>query len=165
MKLFKLFFFLLTFSLASGLNAQKTLPSVKIKNLNGETIDIQDYAKNGKITVLSFWATWCSPCKRELDAIADVYEDWQEEFDVELVAITIDNARALAKVKPMVKSKGWEYTILSDAKEDLKRALNFQTIPMTFLIDQKGNIVYTHNGYNSGDEYELEDKIKTLAGK
>ena len=150
---------------ATTLSAQKTLPSVNVKTLDGKAIDIQQFAKNGKITVLSFWATWCSPCKRELDAIADVYEDWQEDYDMELVAVTIDNARALSKVKPMVASKGWEYTILSDVNEDLKRALNFQTVPMTFLIDQDGNIVYTHNGYNSGDEYELEDKIKALAGK
>ncbi|MEO1514623.1 MAG: TlpA disulfide reductase family protein [Bacteroidota bacterium] len=165
MKFLKSFLLLMCIAIATGLSAQKTLPSVEVKTLNGETINIQEFAKNGKITVFSFWATWCSPCKRELDAISEIYEDWQEEFDMELVAITIDDPRALAKVKPMVKSKGWQYTILSDVKEDLKRSLNFQTIPMTFLIDQKGNIVYTHNGYAPGDEYELEDKIKALAGK
>ena len=65
----------------------------------------------------------------------------------------------------MVETKGWEYTILSDANEDLKRALNFQTVPMTFLLDQEGKIVYTHSGYNPGDEFELEDKIKELSEK
>lgn len=148
------------------LSAQnKTLPEVSVKNLDGETINIKDFATNGKITVLSFWATWCHPCKRELDAIADLYPDWQEEYDMELVAITIDDARSLRKVKPMVASKGWEYTVLSDVNEDLKRALNFQTVPMTYLIDQNGNIIYEHNSYTPGDEYELEDKIKKLAGK
>ncbi|MEL6863429.1 MAG: TlpA disulfide reductase family protein [Bacteroidota bacterium] len=159
-KLLALFF---AFSFSASLLAQQSLPDVNIKTLKGETVNIQDYGKNGKITVLSFWATWCSPCKKELDAIAEVYPDWQEEYDMELVAITIDNSRALPKVGPMVKSKGWEYIILSDVKEDLKRALNFQTVPTTFLIDQNGNIVDVHNGYVSGDEYELEDKIKKLA--
>ena len=143
----------------------KTLPSINIKNLNGKSVDIQDYAKNGKITVLSFWATWCHPCKRELDAIADLYPDWQEDYDMELVAITIDDARSMRKVKPLVETKGWEYIILSDSNEDLKRALNFRTVPMTLLLDQKGNIVYEHNSYSPGDEDELEDKIKVLAGK
>jgi cytochrome c biogenesis protein CcmG/thiol:disulfide interchange protein DsbE len=144
---------------------QKTLPSVEVKTLNGKTINIQEFANNEKITVLSFWATWCSPCKKELDAIADIYPDWQEEYDAELVAITIDTQRALAKVKPMVESKGWEYTILSDANQKLQQALNFQTIPQTFLLDKDGNIIYSHSGYVPGDEYELEDKIKAAAEK
>ncbi len=153
----------LAFFLANGLLAQKTLPKVDVKTLDGETVNILEYAENGKITVLSFWATWCSPCKKELDAIAEYYGEWQEAYDMELVAITIDNARALPKVKPMATSKGWEYTILSDAREELRRALNFQTVPMTFVLDQRGNIVYSHNGYNPGDEFELEDKIRELA--
>ncbi|MCP3933167.1 MAG: TlpA family protein disulfide reductase [Bacteroidetes bacterium] len=143
--------------------AQKSVPSVEVKTLNGKTVNLLDYASNGKITVISFWATWCSPCKKELDAIADIYEDWVEEFDMELVAVTIDTRRALAKVKPMVESKGWEYEILSDVNNASQQAFNFQTIPQTILIDQTGSIIYTHNGYVPGDEYELEDEIKKLA--
>ncbi len=151
--------FLMLGSLAFG---QKSLPSVEVKTLDGQTIDIQQYARNGKITVISFWATWCSPCKKELSAIAEVYEEWQEAYDMELVAITIDTQRALAKVKPMVEASGWTYTILSDANQQLRNALNFQTIPQTFLIDKEGNIVYSHSGYVPGDEFELEKKIKEL---
>ncbi len=165
----KLILLLAILSTATFANAQKgakkTLPNLAIKSLNGESVNIQKYAQNGKITVISFWATWCHPCKRELDAIADFYPDWQEAYDVELVAITIDDARSLQKVKSVVETKGWEYTILSDVNEDLKRAMNFQTVPMTFLLDQEGNIVYEHNSYTPGDEYELEDKIKALAKK
>ena len=169
MKFTKLILLLAIFSISTFATAQngvkKTLPDVSIKNLDGESVNIQKYAQDGKITVISFWATWCHPCKRELDAIADLYPDWQEEFDVELVAITIDDARSMRKVKPIVETKGWEYTVLSDVNEDLKRSMNFQTVPMTFLLDQEGNIVYEHNSYTPGDEYELEDKIKALAAK
>jgi cytochrome c biogenesis protein CcmG/thiol:disulfide interchange protein DsbE len=155
----------ITTSIFAQENKQKTLPSIDVKTLNGKTVNIQEYAENGKITILSFWATWCSPCKKELDAIAEIYPDWQEEYDAELVAITIDTQRALAKVKPMVESKGWEYTVLSDANQKLQQALNFQTIPQTFLLDKEGNIIYSHSGYVPGDEYELEDKIKAAAEK
>ena len=141
---------------------QKSIPSAEVKTLDGQSVDIQEYAQNGKITVISFWATWCSPCKKELDAIADLYDEWQEAYNIELVAITMDTQRALAKVKPMVESKGWPFVILSDANQVLRNALNFQTIPQTFLLDQEGNIVYTHSGYVPGDEYELEEKIKAL---
>lgn len=141
----------------------KKFPEAKLKSLDGKSVEISDYVGNGKITVISFWATWCSPCKRELDAIADVYADWQEDYNMELLAITIDDARGMAKVPGMVASKNWEYTVLSDQKKTLMQSLNFQTVPQTFLLDQKGNIVYTHSGYNPGDEYELEDKIKALS--
>ncbi len=163
MKFLQLFTLVFLFAFTQSADAQKSLPEVSIKNLDGKSVDIQDYAKNGKITVLSFWATWCSPCKKELDAIAEIYPDWQEEYDAEVVAITIDTRRALAKVRPMVESKGWEYDILSDVNQELQQALNFQTVPQTFLIDQDGNIVYEHSGYVPGDEFELEDKIKELA--
>ncbi len=165
MKLFNILSIVFALCLASSLSAQTTLPNVTIKNLKGKSINVQDFANNGKITVFSFWATWCSPCKKELDAIAEVYPDWQEEYDVELVAITVDNARALPKVPGMVESKQWDYIILSDVKQELQRALNFQSVPQTFLIDKNGNIVYSHTGYVSGDEYELEDKIKALVRK
>jgi peroxiredoxin len=142
-----------------------TLPSVNIKSLDGKTVNIQDFVGKGKVTVISFWATWCSPCKRELDAIADIYPDWQDEYDVELLAITIDDARGVAKVPAMVAAKGWDYTVLSDSKQELQRALNFQTVPQTFLLNAKGEVVYTHSGYSPGDEFELEEEIKKAAGK
>lgn len=148
-----------------SLFSQNAMPSVEVKTLDGQTVNIQDYANNGKITILSFWATWCSPCKKELDAIADMYEEWQEDYDVELLAITIDTQRALAKVPGMVESKGWEYTILSDANQRLQQALNFQTVPQTFVLDAEGGIAYSHSGYLPGDEYELEDIIKELTEK
>ncbi len=142
-----------------------TLPSVNIKSLDGKTVNIQDFVGKGKVTVISFWATWCSPCKRELDAIADIYPDWQDEYGVELLAITIDDARGVAKVPAMVAAKGWDYTVLSDSKQELQRALNFQTVPQTFLLNGEGEIVYTHSGYSPGDEFELEEEIKKAAGK
>ena len=155
--------FILAFSTSTSPVNQ--LPSIELKKLTGESVDLRSYAENGKVTVISYWATWCSPCKRELDAIADVYPDWQEDYNMELLAITIDDARALAKVRPMVQSKGWEYEILSDTRQASQQALNFQTIPQTFVVDTEGNIVYSHNGYKPGDEYELEDKLAELAGK
>jgi cytochrome c biogenesis protein CcmG/thiol:disulfide interchange protein DsbE len=132
--------------------------------LEGKTVNIQDYVGKGKPVVFSFWATWCIPCQKELDIIADMYPEWQDK-GVELLAITIDDARQLAKVPGMVASKGWEYTVLSDSKQQLQRAMNFQAVPQTFLVDGAGNIVYAHSGYQAGDEIELEDKILDLLGE
>ena len=155
---------LLSFSfLFLAVHAQdKSLPSVNVKTLEGQTVDMQDFAKNGKITVISFWATWCAPCKKELDAIADVYVDWQDDYDMELVAVSIDTRRAAATIPALVATKGWEYEVLIGKQTELMNAFNFQTIPQTVLVDQAGNIVYRHSGYVPGDEFELEDKIIAL---
>lgn len=142
--------------------AQKTLPSANVKTLEGQTINIQELGKSGKITVISFWATWCSPCKKELDAIKDYYEEWQEKYGVELVAISVDDARSAAKVPAMVKEKEWAYRILLDPARELQTAANIQAVPHTFVLDQSGNIVFEHNGYTPGDELELEELFKEL---
>lgn len=136
---------------------ENEFPPIKVKSLDGKSVNVQDYVGQGKVTVVSFWATWCSPCKRELDAIAEIYPDWKDAYDIDFLAITIDDARGFAKVPAMVASKGWEYTILADTKQELQRALNFQSVPQTFVLDETGKIIYTHSGYNPGDEEELED--------
>jgi cytochrome c biogenesis protein CcmG/thiol:disulfide interchange protein DsbE len=156
--LFAFLALLCTISLA----AQKTLPSANIKTLEGQTINVQELGKTGKITVISFWATWCSPCKKELDAIKDYYEEWQEKYGVELVAISVDDARSAAKIPAMVKEKGWDYRILVDQSKELQTAANIQAVPHTFVLDQNGNIVFEHNGYTPGDELELEELFKEL---
>ena len=165
MRFIKLLTVLFVFGCSTVLMAQKQVPSVALKTLDGQNVNLEDYASNGKITVLSFWATWCKPCQAELDAIADMYPDWQDEYNMEMVAITIDTRRQLAKVGPLVESKQWDYTILSDANNELRYALGFQSIPQTYVLDQDGKIVYEHSGYVPGNEYELEEVVAKLAGK
>ena len=141
---------------------KKTLPEVTISDMNGTKVNIADYAKNNKITVISFWALWCAPCKKELNNIKDMYADWQSEYGMELIALSIDDVRNTAKVKSYVNGQAWDYIVLLDKNQDTKRAMNFQTIPYTLLLDQNGEIVYSHSSYVEGDEFILEDEIKAL---
>ena len=154
-----LFFILVAISPLKG---QDQLPQAEIKSLEGQNVEFKEVVESGKVTIISFWATWCAPCKKELDAISDIYEEWQEKYDVELIAISVDDARAAAKVKPMVSEKGWPYRIFVDTNQSLMRSLHFQTVPYTVLIDSNGKIVYTHSGYLPGDELDLEEKVAAL---
>ncbi len=160
-----LFFFTIcnaAFSNDSTKKNQNTVPSINVKTLDGETVDIQSYIKKGEITIISFWATWCGPCIKELDNINDVYEEWQQKYGCNLVAVTIDDTRNLPKVKPFVTGRAWPYTILTDENKDLARAMNVNNPPLIILVDKEGNIVYTHNGYSEGAEFELEEAMKKL---
>ena len=141
---------------------QDKFPSLTVKDMQGKSVATEDILQDGKVKVFSFWATWCAPCKKELDAISEVYEDWQDEYNMDLYAVSVDNARAIAKIKPMVASKNWPFEILIDANQDFMRNLQFQSIPFTCLVDGEGNIVYKHSGYIPGDEFELEDEIAKL---
>lgn len=148
----------------SQLSAQ-VFPQAELKTLDGETVNTGDYLDDDKITIVSFWATWCHPCKKELSAITEYYADWQAECNVQLIAVSIDNERSLPKAATTVETNGWDYIVLSDAKQELMKQLNFQTIPQTFLLDKDGNIVYDHNGYEDGDEAKLGELITQLAAK
>ncbi|MBT3621977.1 MAG: TlpA family protein disulfide reductase [Flavobacteriales bacterium] len=144
--------------------AQKsTLPSLNVKTLDGSNINITTIENSDNPIVISFWATWCKPCKKELNTIAEVYEDWQDETGVKLVAISIDDTRSMAKVAPYVNASDWDYEVYLDPNGDLKRAMGVSTVPHTFLLNSKKEIVWQHKGYVDGDEDELLEQIEKLS--
>lgn len=139
-----------------------SLPEITLKNIDGKDVKLSDYGANQKITVISFWATWCKPCIKELKNMNVLLEDWVDNYNMELVAISLDDSRNAGKVKPTVNALNWDFDVLLDPNGELQRAMNVANPPVTFLVNQSGHIVYTHTGYVEGDEYDLEDHIKEL---
>jgi|TARA_B100001093_G_scaffold305440_1_gene291362 thiol-disulfide isomerase/thioredoxin len=153
-----LFFIIITTTYSQN----KLLPSVDVKTINGKSININSIENNEMPIVINFWATWCKPCKKELNNIAEVYDEWQDETGVKIIAISIDDTRSMSKVVPYVNSVGWEYEVYLDPNGDLKRAMGVSTVPHTFLLNSKKEIVWQHRGYVDGDEDELFDEIQNL---
>ncbi len=154
--------FIVAFLAIVGIAQAQKLPAVTLKDINGKTVQTDQLSNDGKPFIISFFATWCKPCNRELSAISEVYADWQDETGVKVIAVSIDQAQNINKVKPLVDSNGWEYDVLLDPNSDFKRALGIQMIPYVLIVDGQGNIVYKHNGYTDGAETELIEKVREL---
>jgi cytochrome c biogenesis protein CcmG/thiol:disulfide interchange protein DsbE len=151
--------------LCNGLFAQFQkfqLPASNIKNVKGEMVNTSNFENDGKPMIINFWATWCAPCKKELNAISEVYPDWVEETGVKLIAISVDDARSEARVLPYINGADWDYEVYIDTNADFKRAMNVNNVPHTFLVDGNGNVVWQHNNYAPGDEDELFEQVKSL---
>ena len=160
----KVLFLIASLFLSTSIFAQtQSLPSTSVRNINGKQISFNDAFEKGKVTLVSFWATWCVPCKQEIKNIKTKLPDWKKEVDFNYMTVSIDDARATAMVKTYAKSQGWDFPVLLDPNSDLKRSLIFQNVPFTLIVDKNGKIVYQHKGYEEGSENELFKKVKELA--
>jgi thiol-disulfide isomerase/thioredoxin len=150
--------------LAVAARAQSTeLPDTQIKDLaSGKKIAFNEAFEPGKVTLVSFWATWCVPCKKEIKNIREQMAEVKQEADFNFVTVSIDESRAEGLVRSYAKSQGWDFPYYIDPNSDLKRSLNFQTVPFTIIVDKNGKIVYMHSGYEEGGEHEVFARIKEL---
>ncbi len=162
----KMFLCLLTLMMVTAQTAQAQLPAVTLKTIDGKVVRTDTLSNNGKPFIIDFFATWCKPCNRELDAISEVYEDWQKETGVKIFAVSIDQAQNINKVKPLVDNHGWDYDVLLDPNSEFKLAMGIPgAIPYTLIVDGKGQVVYRHNGYIEGAEQELIAKVRELTAQ
>lgn len=151
--------------LATSVLRAQDLPNTQIKDVNtGKKVAFNQIIEKGKVTVISFWATWCVPCKKEIKNISLKLPEWKKEADFNYITMSIDEARAEGLVRTYALSQGWNFPYYIDPNSDLKRSLNFQSVPFTLIVDKEGKIAFKHIGYEEGGEAEVFAKVKELAG-
>jgi peroxiredoxin len=161
MKINLLFLFIIL-----GINyssAQTELPDLTLKNLAGEEVLLRRLSEE-KPVVVSLWATWCVPCVRELDTISEEYAILNEEEGFTLYAISVDDQRSVRRVKPAVLGKGWEFEVLLDTNNDLRRFLGNPTIPLTLIV-KDNEIVFRHSSFSPGAEQQLYEAYRKISGE
>lgn len=133
-----------------------------LRDINGKQVSLADY--KDQVVLMSFWATWCGPCKEEMPHLQKLYEAKKDEGFV-VLSISTDDARSASKVKPWIKKNQYTFPVLLDKESKVIAQYNpSKTLPFTVIVDQKGAIVKVHSGYNPGDEKELEEVVVGLLG-
>ncbi len=157
---------LLGFCLATALSlpttsrTQSQLPTLRLTDLNGKPVEVQQVVQQHRYTLIVWWATWCVPCRKELQELKKVYTRWKQQYDVEVIAISVDDARGLNRAKAYARAQGWQWLALFDPQQQSMRAVGFRTVPFAILVDQNGNIIKRKQGYMEGDEQIWENAMK-----
>ena len=139
------------------------IPSVKVENAKGAQVNTSSLVNHKTPMIISFWATTCKPCIRELDAINEQLPDWLEEAKFRVVAVSTDDSRSTAKARALAEGHGCDdFIMLYDKNQEFMRAMNVSLTPQVYVVDADGKIVYSHTGYAPGSELELLKAIKKL---
>ncbi len=139
-------------------------PNVAVKDQAGKVVRTAELVDGKPPFIVTFWSMTCKPCIKELDAIYNNIEDWKDEADFRVVAVSTDDARSLSRARSLASSRGWAeaYTMIYDDNQDFKRALNTNATPQVFIFDKNGKQVYSHTGYVPGAEEEYFEKVLDL---
>jgi len=119
---------------------------------------------NGKPTLVLFWLTTCYPCRLEMKAIAEKYDQWRAQENFNIVAISTDWDKNYDSFVKMVNENKWPWESYRDINREFRRIMpgELNGLPQSFIFDKNGEIAYHSRKYRTGDEDKIFDKIKSL---
>lgn len=146
--------------LTLSLLAADSMPDFRLPNMAGENVSLTSLLGEGPI-IIDFWADYCQPCKVAMPYLQELLEKYE---DLKVVLISIDAPRAQNRAKNYLRSRNYDFISLFDPERSLASRLNVSNPPHTFIIDQEGEIVYSHVGFEPGTEKVYEGYIRELLG-
>jgi peroxiredoxin len=144
-------------------SAGAEISDFSLKDVDGRTRSLSEFlGKN--VVVISFWATWCEPCKKEMVQLNQLYLAYKDK-GLMVISISMDEPETQGEVRPYIKQREYTYPILLDTETQVTNQLNpRRSAPLTLIIDRGGKIVWTHESYVPGDEKLLEEQILKSLG-
>lgn len=128
-----------------------------LRSLSGDNLRLSEQL--GEVVILNFWATWCGPCRQEMPLLDEIHSKYRRAGLV-LLSINIDeHAEAAAE---MAKTLGVSYPVLLDARNEVAKAYEIGTLPVTFLIDREGKVRYVSEGFKPGYERRYTETLREL---
>jgi thiol-disulfide isomerase/thioredoxin len=111
------------------------------------------------VVVVSFWASWCGPCKEELPALESIYQKHARDGLV-VVGVNIDSRRK--KMESFLKDVPVTFRIVHDPKAEVAARYEPPTMPTSYLVGRRGKLRHVQEGFERGDAEQLEARIRSL---
>ncbi len=128
-----------------------------LRDLDGNDVTLSKLLEKGPV-LISFWATWCAPCKDEMKKLQPIYEKYKDRGFTYL-AVNQDNQKSVSKVKSYISANGYTFPVVLDLEKAIFEAYSGIGMPYSLLIDTDKKIVAKHLGYVPGDEKKIEQEI------
>jgi peroxiredoxin len=145
--------------MAPAFGQTREAPAFRIADIDGAPFSLEQ--QRGTVVLLNFWATWCVPCLTELKAFSVLHERLAARgFSV--VAVSVDQPQTAARVRSFARSRAFPFPVLLDPDEAVYRLYGGAVMPTSVLIDRAGRMVYRKEGFQPGDEADLERRIEAL---
>ena len=153
-KFFFIFYLFLTF-----LISQNVSPNLTLKKINGKSVKLSEYLNKGPV-LINFWATWCSPCKKEM-VFLDQFERRYKDNGLSILSISVDSQKSLAHVRSYIRANNYTYDVFLDPNRQVFKKLNGNLMPTNVLIDKDGKVLWRHYGYIPGDEKNMDLELRS----
>ena len=162
MQLFKRFVLVATIFTAMYADKQRDimLPDLSIRLLDGKQVRLSTLLEEGPLLV-SFWATWCAPCKKEMIFL----EEFHQKYNVNsfrVLAISTDSPKSMSKVKSYIRAKKHTFLVGIDPNQDIAKKMNALLMPTTLILNKDRKVSWYHQGFIPGDEKEIEAQIRAV---
>jgi thiol-disulfide isomerase/thioredoxin len=135
----------------------KTAGDFALRSLKQENIRLSEQL--GEVVLINFWATWCGPCRQEMPLLDEIYVKYRRAG---LVLLSVNIDEDVERAAEMAATLGVSYPVLLDTRNEVARAYDIGTMPLTVLIDREGTIRYVSEGYKPGYERRYTEKLREL---
>lgn len=137
---------------------KRSYQNIVLKDFDGVRHELKSTVDTSRVTVLSFWASWCEPCKKELVELNRIYRELSAK-GLNVVAINIDASKDVIKARRYLINQKITVTVLSDEASVARTKYGVTTIPRLFLIDREGTVRAEHHGFK--DISDIENEIRS----